>query len=284
MPYDTVKSLLAWTPPDRQDIISKGILPPGGRMVIFGGPKTWKSQLAMHTAFCIASGVNWLGFSTRKCVVLKVQTELPKGEERARIDKYSMSLAMSGRAEIAFPANLFLETEVFLKLDTAIGLSSLEKEVDEISKKFKEWHMVLILDPLYKMLSGNINDNYALQKFLDNMDFMLGRHPRMSVVIVHHSHKPRYSDAGQLIDEGADASTGGRYLQNWCDTMATCQLLNPKTGKNKVRMDFALVRCAEEQLPLLDIKWSRATLLPEVVKSVQAEEVEDEEFVPDIRS
>jgi len=265
---DDIQSLSIWEPAHNADeLISNGLLSPGSRMIYFGGPKSWKTILAQHTAFCLATGRDWLGFHTRICIPFKLQVELPKAIEKKRVLKYSNAmLQLTGRPDLASPPNMYFRTDNYIKLDTPAGVKSLEQNLDLISRRYPHNTIVLILDPVYKLITGHIEDSYDVQRLLDHLDLMMGQF-NLAIILVHHARKSRISNDGSIVDLGAEESTGSRYLANWCDTMIQLRLVNPRESQVEVMLNFVHTRNAEEDLPNIKVKWERSTLLPTILST-----------------
>lgn len=270
MTIDTIQELINWQPSNQQSIISSGILLPQTRMIVFGPAKAWKSMLALHTSFALSTGSDWFGYKTTKCLPFKLQVELPKAADRTRVIKYSGGLR---------PSNLLFKTANYLKLDSGYGAASLDKDLQQIERRFPDQHIVLILDPLYKLLSGHITDEYDARKLLDNLDEAREHHD-LTIIIIHHSRLTRVDSSGNIIDLGAEEMMGSSYLNNWCDTAVGVKLLNPHTGGNRVKISFELARHAESILPAFELEWSRANLHPKVIKRYETES--DEATIEDI--
>jgi len=253
---ENVEELIAWNPPSQKEIISDGILLPETCMIIFGSAKSWKSNLALHTAYCIATGSSWFGFHTTKSAVFKYQVEIPKALERKRVMKY-----LDGNR----PKSMLFKTAPYSKIDTGYGRGSLEKDILLAKERCPGTHLVLILDPVYLLISGHISDDYDIKRLLDNLNEVKAKHS-LSLILIHHSHKTRVDSSGQIIDLGSEEIMGSSYFNNWADTMVKLKLLNPYRGANKVELTFGLVRHAENMLPILEIEWSRRSLHPTVTK------------------
>ena len=150
---DNIHELIGWQPPATASIIEEGILLPETRLIIFGPAKAWKSMLSLHTAFTLANGLDWFGYKTAKCLPFKFQAELPKAIDRKRVIKYSKGLN-------SYPSNLLFKTATYAKLDTGYGIGALDRDIQVIKSRFPDQHLVLILDPLYLLMSGHIVDEY----------------------------------------------------------------------------------------------------------------------------
>lgn len=274
---ETLSQFLSWTPPDRtEDIIADGILAPQTRLVIFGSPKTWKSGLALYTASVIANGTKWFGYVTKQALPLVYQVELPKYTFQKRGRKFFAS-------EKFKQPNILFESAVRLKLDTSHGYSVMDKELREAAVKFPNQHIVLILDNVYKIMSGHISDPKDVERLLDNIDELKDKH-KCSIILIHHSRLTKYNDQGNPIDAGAEDAMGSSYFDNWCDTMIKLKLLDPAPGLAvTVRADFVLTRNAEHYLPGFKLRWSRNTLHPTLIeKDETAVESEDDVSIRDL--
>lgn len=264
MPIDSIQQLIDWRPLQRKSVIEEGILLPETRLMIFGQAKAWKSMLSLHTAFCLANGTSWFGYKTTKSTVLKYQAELPKAIDRDRVAKYA-------KGADSYPTNIFFKTpQERVKLDTNWSIASITKDIEEVKARSPDQHLVLILDPLYKLIAGHISDEYDVKKFQDNVDELKTKH-NLSIIIIHHSRLTRVDSSGKVIDLGAEESMGSSYFNNWCDTMIRVKLLNPHTGSDNIEVSFELVRNAQTILPKFQVHWDRTNLQPIVTNREQVE-------------
>lgn len=259
MPIDSLTQLLAWQPEKRASIIEDGILLPETRLMIFGQAKAWKSMLSLHTAFTLANGLNWFGYKTAAAASFKIQVELPKTIDRDRAEKYAKGAS-------SYPPNVFFKTPTErIKLDTSWGIASLNRDIEEVKSRSPDHHLVLILDPLYKLIAGHISDEYDVKKFQDNIDESKSKY-HYSVIIIHHSRLTRTDASGMIVDLGAEEAMGSSYWNNWCDTMIRVKLLDPFTEKRNVEVSFELTRNAQTDLPNFHVRWDRSNLQPTVTK------------------
>jgi RecA-family ATPase len=228
MKPETTKELLSWTPPKVQEVISSGLLLPGSRMILFGRWGSWKSMLSMHMGFCTALGRPWLGFNTTVSSTLILQVEIPRAQLQKRVAKY-----VAGNQVLTLPDNLWFLTEPFIKLDKGIGISKLDAVLSIYRPR------VLIIDPIYKVLSSDITRGYDVQSFLDNLDELIAKHS-LSIVLVGHTRKPIPTENGS--DLGHEL-IGSSYFQDWCDT-----LVNVYAEGDVLTLTIPKCRHAEEEL------------------------------------
>ena len=264
MPVDNIHQLIDWQPPITRPIIEGGILDPETRLMVFGHAKSWKSMLALHTSFALAEGSPWFGFNTRPMTVLKYQVELPKAIDRKRVIKYA-------RGRDSYPATLFFQTpQERVKLDSSWGMQALQRDIVEAQSRAPDTHLVLILDPLYKLMAGHISDEYDVKKFQDNIDELKTKYC-FTVIIIHHARLTRVDPGGTVIDLGSEELMGSSYWNNWFDSIVRVKVTNPYTGGDTVAMTFELTRNSEFMLPRIDIHWRREDLQPVVIRREELE-------------
>ncbi len=264
MSIDSIQQLISWQPKEQHATISDGILLPETRLMIFGQAKAWKSMLALHTAFTLANGSNWFGFRTAKTATFKYQVELPKAIDRDRVIKYA-------KGADSYPPNVFFKTpQDRVKLDTSWGIASFNKDIEEVKSRSPNQQLVVVLDPVYKLIAGHISDEYDVKKFQDNIDESKDKYG-YSVIIIHHSRLTRVDASGSVVDLGAEEVMGSSYWNNWCDTMLRVKLLNPHSGADLVEVSFELTRNAQTDLPSFQVQWSRSNLQPTVTKRNQVD-------------
>lgn len=275
---EDIVQLERWQPEYKgEPPISDGILEPGAAVLIFGPAKSWKSMGTLHTAFSIAAGTPWFGFKTSPCVVIILQAELPKALFRKREIKFRKNFPVTkdmtdGNNPLP---NLFFETNRNCKLNTTYGKDVLNSTILEAKARFPNRHIVVILDPIYLLMSGNISDESDVRAMLDNLGELRDRH-NLSFVIIHHSHKTRVTESGEIVDTGADELHGSGAFNWWCDTVIRLKRLNPFSLDNLIGFTFHHTRNAERILPAFDVEWSRDTLQPVVVNRRERSESESD--------
>lgn len=200
MEIDRLSDILTWNPPPIKQIISGGILTPKSRLILFGMYDSFKTLTGMHMAFCLASGKPWFGYTTTATTVLLSQFEVPKAENRIRLDKYS-------KGNNLCPHDLWLCHGVGIKLDRDFNLRALEQHLDRIHPE------VLILDPIYKILGGDIKNSVDVSRLLDNLDYILDKH-NLALVLIGHTKK---LNPDMVWDWGQELM-GSSYFQDWADT------------------------------------------------------------------
>jgi hypothetical protein len=266
----TLREFLAWRPPDLINLIEDGILTPQGTMFIVGPSKSWKSMLSNHLGFCLAQGIPWLGLQTTKCSVLIIQIEIVEAAYHKRIVKYTNYIDNP-------PNNICFKTETQLKIDTGVGLSRLDKIIQQAKNNLDPaLPLVVIIDPLYRCLSSNVSDAQDASRAQDNLIQMSSKHS-CAIVLVHHTRLTQVCDSGP-VNLGAEELMGSSYWNNWCDSMLMVRRLDPEV-ETLVGINFEYTRHAEHRPPRWKIRWQRKDLRPKILETVIYSDDEEEDEI-----
>lgn len=246
MKAETLQQLIDWQPP-RVPYIIQDILPAQSRMILYGKWKTWKSMTAMHTGFVITSGLPWFGFNTYHHRVLMFQSEISKALFRKRVVKYA-------QGNDCYPKELYFATEAYLKLDKGVGFSEMRAVLSLIQPQ------VLIIDPVYKVLTGDISSSTDVMRLLDNLDIWI-QDFNLSIILITHTRKPIVTAAGVEYREEEELM-GSSYFANWADSIVGLV----KTGDSDFQLTFTSLRHAEQEISPIKVHIERETLQFKVVR------------------
>ena len=237
-----LEQLLRWKPPPHKDIIADGILYADTAMILYGEAGSFKSMMSIHTAFTIAEGLQWFGHQTTRSKVLLGQSEIPQPMFQKRTIKYVTH-------HNTHPNNLYFFHDPGLKLDRTYGFGRLLAVVKAIQPD------VLILDPLYKMITGHVENSHDISALLDNLDILKYTY-HCSIIIIHHKGKNLYNQEG-VVDRGGEGMMGSSYLLNWPDTRI---IIESDTYHDLSTLTFDNVRHAETVMTPIHLKFNRNTL------------------------
>lgn len=246
MEPQNLRDFLEWEPEFPTPILGKGIMYAGTKVILYGKYKSMKSMIVQRMGLDIANGQPWLGIDTPQngASVLYLQLEIPHTLLQRRIKTMT-----AGRWSTKKPIHLW--TEHFLKLDTPLGMTKLRKQLTIHRPD------VLIIDPIYKVLSGNILDAQSIKGLLDNVDTLIGEFG-VTVVLVSHTRKPQQEE---VIGWGSDDLIGSMFFSAWADSV-----IQVERSQGKLRLRFDVVRHAEEEIEPLTVNIDKAlTFKPEFV-------------------
>lgn len=194
----------------------KDWLPKQGKAEIYGQAKAGKSFLAVQLARSIAAGDDFVGIPTNAGRVLYLQFELGQSVLQSR-------MAQTGQAY----ENVFVGTTFSMKLDTNAGQAQFTQAIVAVKPQ------VIILDPFYKIISGDENESKDVKKITDFLDGIIEGFD-CSILILHHS--------------GKDLSKGGRgssLLEGWVDTYIEMKRVSKNGEALRSRLTPKLLRHAE---------------------------------------
>ncbi|MDR1408875.1 MAG: AAA family ATPase [Oscillospiraceae bacterium] len=188
---ETLASVWDNLPPLSPPLID-GVLRQGHKMLIAGPSKAGKSFALIEMCIAIAEGVPWMGYSCSQGSVLYVNLELDRASCLHRFkDVYS---AMRVK-----PNNLKNITIWNLR-GRSVPLDVLAPIL--IRRALKKRYLAVIIDPIYKIITGDENSADQMSKFCNQFDKIcteLGS----AVVYCHH-----HSKGGQGQKRSMDRASG----------------------------------------------------------------------------
>lgn len=109
-------------------LIEPGILPYGGKLLLYGLTGVGKSMLVSQLAFDVANGLPWMGvWETRQTSVVYVQCELARGKFRDRMRKQYAAYPQTPAGSLYLLTTLTMRAspkdDEFMRLLDELGLS-----------------------------------------------------------------------------------------------------------------------------------------------------------------
>lgn len=222
----------------------KGVLRVGHKMMIASSSKAGKTFLLMYLALAIARGSDWLGFPCMKGKVLYLNMEIDTASAEHRFQELCRVMQLD-----QIPANIDLMN---MRGESA-PLNELADRIIEVVRNLKEDYACIILDPLYKILTGDENSNSDMARMAKSAD-QITEETGAALIYVHHFSKGRQSDK-RAIDRASGAGTFGRDadafmtltaydpLTTYGDSVLECEFITRefRTPENMmVRFDYPL--------------------------------------------
>ncbi len=218
--------------PIRIDWLLDGFIERESLNLLFGEPGAGKSLFALDWAFCIAAGIDWHGYSTKRADVVIVAGEGFAGLSRrvkALEQKYKMqapeSLHISQR-----PAQLMDENNAQWVADTIKAICSNPG--------------LIIIDTLHRNIEGDENSSQDIAKFISNLDNYL-KPLGAAVLVVHHSgHGDKQRSRGSssiraAMDGEFSATTGEGGIVLTCHKAKDFEAFKPlQFGLKPVDLDW----------------------------------------------
>ncbi|MBO5969512.1 MAG: AAA family ATPase [Clostridia bacterium] len=153
-----------------------GVLRQGHKMLIVGPSKAGKSFALIELAICIAEGKQWLGFSCAQGKVLYVNLELDDASCEHRFHDVRCALNIPKRHKV----------DIWNLRGHSLPMDKLAPKL--IRRAAKKNYIAIIIDPIYKVITGDENSADQMAKFCNQFDKVcteLG----CAVIYCHHHSK-----------------------------------------------------------------------------------------------
>ena len=165
-------------PPELAPPLIDNILRQGHKMLIAGPSKAGKSFSLIELTIAIAEGKDWYGYSCTKGKVLYVNLELDKPSCLHRfVDVY--------KAYRWEPRNL-QNIDIWNLRGKASPMDKLAPKL--IRRAMKKGYIAVIIDPIYKVLTGDENSAEHMSKFCNEFDKICAE-LNCAVIYCHHHSK-----------------------------------------------------------------------------------------------
>lgn len=199
----TAKELMAMPKEDDKYIV-EGLLWEKDHVMFVGKDKSGKSVLAMQLACAISKGASFLStFEVPSALpVLYVQMEgkLTDTKERFR------AMINEGGVE-ADTSQLYVLNWRAAALDTIEGLNNFKQVLEKIPHKIG----VIIIDPLYMAMSGDLIDNLHARNMCKNLRDITDTF-NCALILIHHQHRPPSDGKGGKVHETGSNSIFGSFV------------------------------------------------------------------------
>lgn len=190
--FETLTEDEVMNPPQLAPELISGVLRVKHKMIISGPSKAGKSFLLIELAICIAEGLEWLGHQCAKGKVLYVNLELDRNSCTRRFaDVYKAMKTKPSRGCGIDRWNLRGRTMPLDALAPKLIRRASGKQYDAI-----------IIDPIYKVLTGDENSASDMAKFCNLFD-RIGHDCGSAIIFCHHHSKGSQGDK-----KSADRASG----------------------------------------------------------------------------
>jgi hypothetical protein len=221
-PLPVAAAALCATPPTTPPVLIDGALYRGGTLLLAGPSKAAKTWTMMDLGIAVATGGNWLGFSTTAAPVLYLNLELPDfvAEQRLR--------TLCDHRGISPPSGFIL----WNLRGHAVTVDDLERELP--SRVAQHGIGLVVIDPHYKVSAtsgAEENSNDSQGALLARLEALTSRNG-VALAIAHHFAK------GEAASKNAiDRASGGGVFARWPDAFVA---LTPHEEEGAMTMEAVL--------------------------------------------
>lgn len=163
--------------PDLAPCLIKNVLRKGHKMLIAGPSKAGKSFLQIELCIAIAEGQRWIGWKCAQGKVLYVNLELDRSSCLHRFKDVYESLGLE-------PKNL-KNIDIWNLRGKSVPMDKLAPKL--IRRAAKKDYIAVIIDPIYKVITGDENSADQMAKFCNQFDKVCTELGCATIYCHHHS-------------------------------------------------------------------------------------------------
>lgn len=163
--------------PPLKDEVIQNILRYGHKMLIAGPSKAGKSFLLMSLCVAIAEGKQWIGWQCKKGKILYVNLEL---DHSSCLHRFKDVYDASGYK----PENI-TNIDIWNLRGKAMPMDKLAPRL--IRRAAKKKYLAIIIDPIYKVITGDENSAAEMAKFCNQFDKICAELGTATIYCHHHS-------------------------------------------------------------------------------------------------
>lgn len=210
--------------PELAPPLINGLLREGHKMLLAGPSKAGKSYILLQLAIAIAEGRPWLGWPCAQGKVLYVNLELDRPSCLYRLKTLYQTLGWK-------PDNL-ANIDIWNLRGKAVPMDLLAPKL--IRRALKSRYKAVIIDPIYKVITGDENAADKMAHFCNQFDRVCAE--LGSAVIYCHHH----SKGSQGQKNARDRSSGSGVFARDPDAILDLLELHIEPGRRKTLTDRAV--------------------------------------------
>jgi AAA domain/DnaB-like helicase N terminal domain len=184
--------------PDKEpERVIENLLRVGEKLGITSASKSFKTWLLLTIGFCIANGLDFLGFKTHQSKVIVFDLELSRHSLKCRLRRIQKTLG-AGAFDNIKVCSLRGKAQLFCK-----NFEKIKAQI--VADNFK----VVIIDPVYKFLLGKEeNSNGVVADVLERLTVFC-MEAQVALLYVHHHSKGNQATK-ESLDRGSGAGAWSR--------------------------------------------------------------------------
>lgn len=218
--------------PPLADCLIDGVLRKGHKMLLAGPSKAGKSFLLIELVIAIAEGIRWLSFQCKRGRVLYVNMELDRASCLRRFKDVYQALGIP-------PRNLG-NIDIWNLRGKTVPMDQLTPKL--IRRAEKKNYVAVIIDPIYKVITGDENSAEEMAKFCNQFD-KICTSLQVSMIYCHH-----HSKGAQGGKKAMDRASGSGVFARDPDAMLDFAPLEITDNLRKEEDNKARIRGIERAL------------------------------------
>ena len=199
LPEDvTLAEVFQDLPPLKEELI-EGVLRVGHKMLISAPSKAGKTFLLMELAICFAEGIRWMGYQCKQGKVLYINLEL---DGNSCFNRFHDIYTRMGLA----PKNANMITVWNLR-GRAVPMDKLTPFL--ISRYKNKGYVAIIIDPIYKVITGDENNATEMSEFCSYFD-RVSLETQTAMIYCHHHSKGATGRYKNAVDRSSGSGVFAR--------------------------------------------------------------------------
>ena len=218
--------------PELAQPLIEGVLRQGHKMLIAGPSKAGKSFALIELSIALAEGVKWLGFNCAQGRVLYVNLELDRASCLHRFKDVYTAMNLQ-------PKNLD-KLDIWNLRGRSVPMDKLAPKL--IRRANKKNYIAVIIDPIYKVITGDENSADQMAKFCNQFDLIC---TELGTAVIYCHHHSKGSQGGK---RSMDRASGSGVFARDPDALLDLTQLEVTDALRKQQEDKQTCRIAEEWL------------------------------------
>ena len=230
--------------PELSPPLIEGVLRQGHKLLLAGPSKAGKSFALLELCVAIAEGRPWMGFGCAQGRVLYVNLELDRASCLNRLRDVYKALGVA-------PENAG-KIDVWNLRGSAVPMDKLAPKL--IRRAQKRDYIAVIIDPIYKVITGDENSADQMAKFCNQFDLICNR-LGCAVIYCHH-----HSKGAQGQKSAMDRASGSGVFARDPDALLDMIELPVSEALQKAEADRAGIEICKAALDgsMMQVDWRQA--------------------------
>lgn len=182
---------LATALPELAPPLIENVLRQGHKMLLAGPSKAGKSYALIELAVCIAEGLSWLGFRCTQGRVMYVNLELDRASCLHRFRDVRQAMG----------APSIHSADIWNLRGRSIPMDKLAPKL--IRRAMKKNYTAIIIDPIYKVITGDENSADQMARFCNQFDKVC---TELGCAVIYCHHHSKGSQGGKRSMDRASGS------------------------------------------------------------------------------
>lgn len=239
--------------PPLADCLIDGILRKGHKMLLAGPSKAGKSFALIELTIAIAEGKTWLGFQCSKGKVLYINLELDRASCLHRFHDVYQALGYE-------PCSIS-NIDIWNLRGRAVPMDKLAPKL--IRRAEKKGYTAIIIDPIYKVITGDENSADQMANFCNQFD-KICTNLKAAVIYCHH-----HSKGNQGGKKSMDRASGSGVFARDPDALLDLTQLDIPETLFKSESNKAKIKGIERALNRFYKDWQNEVGLDERLSAAQ---------------